>query len=98
LLEFKPKINARDAIGYTALHLAVRGGNRNIGCVHVLLKAGAKVDLATKFGETALITAAESEELDCVRALIKSGANPNVADGLGWRRYKVIRNAFRSFL
>lgn len=45
-------INAVDADGNTALHIAVR--NRNMACVHYLLKHDAVTDIKNKVGMTAL--------------------------------------------
>lgn len=47
-------------------------------CLSLLLKAGAKVDLPNREGETALMRAAYDGGIDCVEVLLKSGANPTI--------------------
>lgn len=47
-------------------------------CLSLLLKAGAKVDLPNKHGETALMRATYDGDIDCVQVLLKAGANPTI--------------------
>ena len=45
-----------------------------------MLAAGAKVDVANRKGETALIAAVQSRQSGIVRKLLEAGANPDKAD------------------
>ncbi|RYX80659.1 hypothetical protein EON83_27685 [bacterium] len=68
-------INAQEAkFGATALHLAIENGN--VPLVTLLLKAGARRDIATKTGKTAVDTAAISKNLDIIALF----ADPDAPD------------------
>ncbi len=47
-------------------------------CLSLLIKAGAKVDLPNRGGETALMRAAYDGDTDCVQVLLDAGANPTL--------------------
>lgn len=68
--------------GFAALHFAAVNGHGTL--VDTLLKQeSCKVDLLTKYQETALLLAAREGHWDIVQSLIKAGANINRADRLG---------------
>uniref|UniRef100_A0A1A9UPQ5 Death domain-containing protein n=1 Tax=Glossina austeni TaxID=7395 RepID=A0A1A9UPQ5_GLOAU len=69
-------INACNANGLNALHLAAKDGYIDI--VSELLKRGIKVDNATKKGNTALHIASLAGQKDVIKLLIQYGANVNV--------------------
>lgn len=54
-------------------------GNR-ISDVQALLRHGASVNAKDKYGQTALMWAAEQQEVEIVRLLLDAGANPNAKD------------------
>ena len=74
-------MNEVDARGQTPLMLAALRGA--FDTVLILLKAGAKLNLKDKEGQTALMFAIQSsrpEKLENVRLLLKSGAKVNIKD------------------
>lgn len=73
LIKAKVDIDARDALGRTALIVAAFGGHR--GLVQTLLHAGAAVDAIDARGVNALIEAARAGELEIVRILGRAGAD-----------------------
>lgn len=80
LLAAGADVNAADADGNTALHLAARQGH--LDAVKALLAAGADVNAADAQGWTPLFKAAYNHELDCgfapvVQALADAGADVN---------------------
>jgi ankyrin repeat protein len=54
-----------------------------VGVVQVLLDAGAKPDVQTLRGNTALGLAARNRQLETVRLLLRAGANPKLKDTHG---------------
>lgn len=70
-------VNLPEADGTTALHWAVKRDDAT--SVDLLLKAGAKVDAATRYGVTPLYLAARSGDAGMIERLIKAGANPKGA-------------------
>lgn len=54
-------------------------GNR-VNDVQALLRHGASVNAKDKYGQTALMWAAEQQEVEIVRLLLGAGANPNAKD------------------
>ena len=62
--------------GMTALMVASYRGYSNM--VGELIKRGANVNLKRYTGETALLLAAGSENVETIRALLSAGASPNV--------------------
>ena len=79
LLKQHAEVDARDALGNTALlysaRFFARGGQRRQGWA--LLENGADVNAANLHGETALILAATQYEPDAVRLLLAKGPNVN---------------------
>jgi hypothetical protein len=74
------KIDIRDDLGRTPLHLAA--GENKVEILRELLKAGADIEAVSDAGETPLIEAARWGHLEAVRALIAAGADVNrVIDG-----------------
>ena len=57
----------------TALHWAVRAND--LPTVQVLIRAGANVNAASRYGMTPLLFAAQNGEPKVVAALLKAGAN-----------------------
>jgi len=81
---FSDSLFRTDHIGVTALHAAVQGIKGNVGVVKALLDAKADVDARTHKGNTPLLFAANSGQLECARLLIDRGACVNAqnnADG-----------------
>ncbi len=62
---------------YTALIFAAENGCLDV--VKALIRADAKVDIASKCDNTALIVAAKNGHLDVVKALIQAGAKVDIA-------------------
>jgi ankyrin repeat protein len=65
--------------------MAANYGNPDL--IHLLVKAGAKVDTADPTGMTALSVAALSFRADAVKALLELGANPKHKDSFGLTPY-----------
>ena len=75
-------VNRQDKDGYTPL-MSACVFQRGKDVVAALLDAGAKLDLQSKNGETALFFAAGKNDLDAVKLLLEKGANPNIPDKKG---------------
>jgi len=71
------------------LRAATLGEPDSIG---VLLKAGARVDIESSDGTTALMMAARSGVPDSVKLLIAAGANPAKKNASGWTAMDFARN------
>jgi hypothetical protein len=84
-------VNAQDASGNTALHLAAQHGDTQM--VQTLIRAGAEVNMANDDGETALHVAAKNGQPDIAKTLMKNGANPNLADKHGLTAFQEAINA-----
>ena len=63
----------RDYASRTSLHLAAEKGH--LSCLHVLIQAGAQVDVMDKNQLTPLMLAATKGETEIVRYLIRAGAD-----------------------
>ena len=74
-------INARDSSGEGALHILVRG--RELTWLAFLLARGARPDLASNDGTTALILAAQLGWREGAEQLLARGANPNLGNSRG---------------
>ena len=74
-------VNARDRDGVTALVLAANLGFIEGVQLHVDQKA--RVDESNDAGETPLISAVHSRNLELARILLKAGANPDRSDNSG---------------
>ncbi|XP_033226769.1 ankyrin-3-like isoform X10 [Belonocnema kinseyi] len=81
-LESGVDINASNANGLNALHLAAKDGHMEI--VKELLSRGAIVDAATKKGNTALHIASLAGQEEVVRLLVEQGASVNVQSQNGF--------------
>ncbi|HEU4688566.1 MAG TPA: ankyrin repeat domain-containing protein [Vicinamibacterales bacterium] len=77
LLKQKVDVNARQGDGATALHWAVHRSDDTI--VDLLLRAGAKPDLADDTGATPLYLACLNRSGATVERLLQARANPNAA-------------------
>jgi uncharacterized protein len=74
----KVDIRAVEPDGTTALHWAVR--RDDLKTAQMLIRAGAKVDAATRYGVTPLYLAALNGNAAMIDALVKAGADPNAAN------------------
>jgi ankyrin repeat protein len=77
LLKERVDVNARQGDGATALHWAVHRNDE--GMVDLLLRAGAKPDLADDTGATPLYLACVNRSGPMVERLLQARANPNAA-------------------
>ena len=77
LLSAGAEVDARDQLGWSALHIAA---SRDAAAVTTLLRAGAAVDARGHHGETPLFYAARA---DTARALLAAGADPNRENAVG---------------
>jgi ankyrin repeat protein len=68
-------VNLPEADGTTALHWAVRADDVNTASM--LIRAGARVSTANRYGITPLALAAINGNAVMIEALLKSGADPN---------------------
>jgi uncharacterized protein len=75
LIARKADVNAPAPDTSSALHWAVQ--NENLEMVNLLLTAGAKVDVATRYKVTPLSIAASNGNAAIIERLIKAGADPN---------------------
>jgi ankyrin len=75
LLAKKVDVNAPGVDSSTALHVAVHEGHLDVA--NLLLNAGAKPDLPTRYKITPLSIAAENGDAAMIERLIKAGADPN---------------------
>ena len=75
LLEKGIPVDARDAGGSTALHVAAQKGCTR--AVDVLIKKGANIEARTSRGDTPLMLAAEGHQAETVRQLLDAGAKVN---------------------
>ena len=74
-------LSAQDGTGFTALHRAVERGHLEI--VHLLIKAGCKVDAVNGEGRTALMIASNNNKVKIIEVLISVGCIVNVVDNAG---------------
>ncbi|GIL63668.1 hypothetical protein Vafri_17695 [Volvox africanus] len=82
LIEAGARVDARDAIGYTALHHAT-AHNPVLDLAEILLEAGADVNVQDRFGVTPLMCAVMVSEPRSVRLLLKHGARTDIKDNDG---------------
>ena len=73
-------VNAKDDVGYTPLHLAVKVSNE---VVELLLAKGADVNAKDNFGYTPLHLAAPYYSKEVVKLLLAKGADVNAKDKFG---------------
>jgi uncharacterized protein len=81
LLQKKIDPNTPEPDGTTALHWAVRYDE--VALVERLIKAGAKVNAANRYGVTPIALACESGSAAVVEHLLKAGVSPNATGPLG---------------
>ena len=81
LLNFRAKINAKDAVKQTPLMRLDE--DASIELVNVLIKYGAKINLTDKDGNTALILASRTVKPEVLRLLVNHSANLNAQNGEG---------------
>ncbi len=91
LVEKGANINARNAVGMTALMNAARMGDRNKEVALFLIEKGADVNAYDKNGQTPLMYAVRAGSVNIVRALIEKGANLNIATKSGQTALKNAR-------
>ena len=78
MLDYGPEVNAVDALGYTALHVAA-----NSAAIDVLMEAGASIEARDKYDSTPLHGAAEALKPVAVAALLRHGADVNARGDVG---------------
>ncbi len=84
IVEYEVDVNAQDKNGLTALHHLSSCGYENIAnIVKMLIENGAKVNMPTLKGRTALIEASMYGRLGALKALIENGAHANIRDNDG---------------
>jgi len=81
LVGAKAQLEAADSHGQRCLELAARRGMHLASQVLLTLKA--EVNCKDKFGDTALMRACESEQLDIVSLLLEHGADPHIENCYG---------------
>lgn len=81
LLKHKARIDARDALGRSALHEAALAGHVEV--IEALLAANADVQARDAAGRTPLLDAAQGGRVGAVDALAAAGADIAVVDGEG---------------
>lgn len=74
-------VNAKNDIGYTALHFAAQEGHAAVA--QQLLAKGAAVDALDDNGNTPLSNAVYNEKLDVVRLLLDAGADADLQNAHG---------------
>jgi hypothetical protein len=76
--------------GYSPLMDAAQAGS--VDLVDLFIKRGAKADLISKDGQTALVVAVGRNDADVARILVEGGADPDLADklGLSARKYAAL--------
>ena len=68
-------LNKLDMDGYTALHKAIQ--LRDLEAVKLLHAAGVDLEIASRFGQTALLLALYYEHMGIIEFLLKNGADVN---------------------
>ncbi len=76
-------VDARDAHGWTALILTAWRKAPDPEVVKRLLRAGADANASNRYGETALMWAAEWDVPEAVKLLLDAGARVDARDGEG---------------
>ncbi|EFA83081.1 hypothetical protein PPL_03869 [Heterostelium album PN500] len=69
--ENKVNINAKDAVGQTAMHWAARNGHD--GIIKILIKYRAGLNVVDPQGESPVFKAAFKDHVDCIRLLVATG-------------------------
>ncbi len=81
LLQHKARVNARDAVGRSALHEAAAADHADI--CQVLLAAGAEVNAKAADGRTPLLDAVHHGAMHALEALLAAGADVRACDASG---------------
>ena len=81
LLAKRTEVNRPEPDGTTALHWAVRANDTET--VTLLLRAGAKVSAANRYGVKPLTLAAINGHSGIIEKLLNAGADPNTATSEG---------------
>ena len=84
LLQQRVDVNTPEADGTTALHWAAH--RDDLDTVDLLIRAGANVKAANRYGVTPLSLACENGNAAIVERLLKAGADPNTASRTARRR------------
>eukprot|EP00747_Dinoflagellata_sp_TGD_P166138 gnl/TRDRNA2_/TRDRNA2_188449_c0_seq1.p1 gnl/TRDRNA2_/TRDRNA2_188449_c0~~gnl/TRDRNA2_/TRDRNA2_188449_c0_seq1.p1 ORF type:complete len:385 (-),score=105.84 gnl/TRDRNA2_/TRDRNA2_188449_c0_seq1:127-1281(-) len=74
----RQQVTEKDALGWTALHYAVKDGHLEIS--KMLIEQNAKVNAKDLDGKIPLMVACEHGKLDCAKVLAKKGAEINGID------------------
>lgn len=82
LLDRGADVNARDVYGQTALHRAVTRGFTTLGCVQLLVKAGASINIADNANATPLSLAIAARCDDAVTFLKNNGSKIELTEGM----------------
>jgi len=75
-------INAKDKMGYTALHLAIKNKQYEL-CMKLVNIEGVDFNAKTNKGFTPMMVAAWKGDINMVMELIKKGADMSAKDGAG---------------
>src|SRR6185503_4440013 len=78
LLRDKIDVNGTQADGMTALHWAVR--EDNLETAQLLIRAGARVGVATRYGVTPIYLACANGSESMIDLLLRAGADPNATN------------------
>ncbi|KAL4960756.1 ankyrin repeat domain-containing protein [Aspergillus stella-maris] len=78
LLQHKADLEARDAAGFTPLHMACQGVQLNTAAL--LLNMGANIETVANDGYTPLLSATMDRQLNIMRLLLDRGANVEATD------------------
>jgi ankyrin repeat protein len=81
LLRGRPDVNAAEADGTTALHVAVQADNLEM--TRMLLRAGANANAANRYGVKPILLAATNGSAPVLELLLASGADPRATSGGG---------------
>jgi ankyrin repeat protein len=73
IIEKNPDLNARDTLGWTALHHATKSGSWE--CVKLLIKNKAEIDATTDKNETAIFLATKQNHFDIVEFLAEKNCH-----------------------
>lgn len=81
LIKRKANVNARDNIGFTALHAAVQVGNVEI--IKLLLENGADVNARNAYGNNPIMVTGHLLPKEVFKILMSYGADPNLKNDYG---------------
>ena len=82
LLDRGADVNARDVCGQTALHRAVTRGFMTLGCVELLVEAGATIDITDNANATPLSLAIAARCNEAVTFLQNDGSKIELTEGM----------------